>query len=267
MWQSCQRRRSPALRLRAELRRRLLFRMSDPGSPDRPGYNIPDNQERTDMRKVIAGVFLSLDGVMQAPGGPEEDPTRGFKHGGWTFHYWDALMQQSMGEIFDGPFDLLIGRKTYEIFAAHWPHLQNDPIADVFNRVTKYVATRSKEPLTWNNSLALPDAAADLAKLKRQDGPTLLIQGSSDLVQTLLKNDLIDELSVMVFPLVLGTGKRFFREGTIPRALKLVSSKPSTTGVVISRYQRGGDIQTGSFALAKPTSAELARRERMKREG
>ena len=219
------------------------------------------------MRKVIAGVFLSLDGVMQAPGGPEEDPTRGFRHGGWTFHYWDDVMGQSMGEIFGGPFDLLIGRKTYEIFAAHWPHLENDPIADTFNRVTKYVATTSREPLTWKNSVALHDAAADVAKLKQQDGPTLLIQGSSQLIQTLLRHDLIDELRLMVFPLVLGTGKRLFGDGTIPRALKLVDSKPSTTGVVISVYQRGGDVQTGSFALAEPTQAELARRERMKREG
>ncbi len=219
------------------------------------------------MRKVIAGVFLSLDGVMQAPGGPEEDPTRGFGHGGWTFPYWDDVMGQSMGEIFGGPFDLLIGRKTYEIFAAHWPALENDPIADTFNRVTKYVATTSREPLAWKNSVALNSPAADVAKLKQQDGPTLLIQGSSQLIQTLLHGDLIDELRLMVFPLVLGTGKRLFGEGTIPRALKLVDTKPSTTGVVISTYQRGGDIQTGSFALAEPTTAELARRERMKREG
>jgi dihydrofolate reductase len=219
------------------------------------------------MRKVIAGTFLSLDGVMQAPGGPDEDPTRGFEFGGWTFHYWDDVMGQSMGEIFGGPFDLLIGRKTYEIFAAHWPERQNDPIADAFNRVTKYVATTSREALTWQNSVALHDAAADVTKLKQQDGPTLLIQGSSQLVQTLLRHDLIDEMRLMVFPLVLGTGKRFFGDGTIPRSLKLVDSKPSTTGVVISTYQRGGDIQTGSFALEKPTAAELARRERMKREG
>jgi dihydrofolate reductase len=226
-----------------------------------------DNREKIDMRKVVAGVFLSLDGVMQAPGGPEEDPTRGFKHGGWTFHYWDDVMGKSMEESFGTPFDLLLGRKTYEIFAAHWPYLQNDPIADVFNRITKYVATTSLEPLTWNNSVVLNNPAADVAKLKQQDGPALLIQGSSQLVQTLLKHDLIDELRVMTFPLVLGVGKRFFGEGTIPRALKLVSSTPSTTGVVISTYQRGGDIQTGSFAIAEPSVAERARRERMKREG
>ena len=219
------------------------------------------------MRKVVAGVFVSLDGVMQAPGGPEEDPTRGFRHGGWTFHYWDSVMEQSMGEVFGGPFDLLLGRKTYEIFNAHWPHLENDPIADVFNRVTKYVATTSREPLTWKNSVALNNPAADVANLRQQNGPTLLIQGSSQLIQTLLRHDLIDELRLMVFPLVLGSGKRLFGDGTIPRALKLVSAKPSTTGVVISAYQRGGDITTGSFALAEPTPAELARRERMKREG
>jgi len=219
------------------------------------------------MRKVVAAVFVSLDGVMQAPGGPEEDPTRGFQHGGWTFNYWDDVMGQAMGGIFTDSFDLLLGRKTYEIFAGHWPFAAGDPIAEVFNRVTKYVATRSDAPLEWKNSVALRDAAADVAKLKQQDGPTLLIQGSSDLIQTLLRHDLIDEFSLLTFPLVLGTGKRLFGQGTIPGALKLVDSKASTTGVTITRYERAGAFKTGSFQLAESSAAEIKRRERMSREG
>jgi dihydrofolate reductase len=220
------------------------------------------------MRKVIASAFVSLDGVMQAPGGPDEDPTGGFKHGGWTVNYWDDVVDQSMETLFKAPFDLLLGRKTYEIFAAHWPFIEGgDPIAQAFNRVTKYVATSSREPLGWRTSVALHDAAADVSNLKRQDGPTLLIQGSSHLIQTLLRKDLIDEFRLLVFPLVLGTGKRLFGDGTIPRALRLVDSKVSTTGVTIGTYEPEGAVQTGSFALEKPTPAEIERRQKMKREG
>lgn len=220
------------------------------------------------MRKVVAATFLSLDGVMQAPGGPEEDTAGGFSHGGWTFHYWDEVMGEAMGKAFETPFDLLLGRRTYEIFAAHWPHAgDEDPIAKVFNRVTKYVATSSDTPLTWQNSVALHDPAAEVAKLKQQDGPNLLIQGSSVLIQTLLKHDLIDEIDVMVFPLILGKGKRMFGEGALPAALKLVDSKASSTGVVMSRYRREGEIKTGSFAFDEPSEAELARRARMAAEG
>ncbi|TCR70185.1 dihydrofolate reductase family protein [Bosea sp. BK604] len=220
------------------------------------------------MRKVVAATFLSLDGVMQAPGGPEEDVAGGFSHGGWTFHYWDEVMGEAMGKAFETPFDLLLGRRTYEIFAAHWPHAgAEDPIAKVFNQVTKYVATSSNAPLTWQNSVALRDPAAEVAKLKRQDGPNLLIQGSSVLIQTLLKDDLIDEIDVMVFPLILGKGKRMFGEGAIPAALKLVDSKASSTGVVMNRYRREGELKTGSFAFDEPSEAEIARRERMTAEG
>ena len=219
------------------------------------------------MRKLIAAAFVSLDGVMQAPGGPEEDPTGGFTHGGWTFHYWDELMGQSMGDLFNIPYDLLLGRETYEIFAAHWPFLKDDPIADSFNRVTKYVATRSNPPLTWQNSVALHDAAKDVARLKREEGRALLTQGSSNLLQTLLQENLIDEFRLLTFPLLLGNGKKLFGEGTVPKALTLVSSKVSTTGVTISTYTPGGEIRAGSFQLSEPTQAELVRRERMKREG
>ncbi len=221
------------------------------------------------MRKVIAATFVSLDGVMQAPGGPDEDPTKGFAYGGWTATYWDEAMGAVMGRIFDISFDLLLGRKTYEIFAAHWPFVDSgDPIGAVFDRVTKYVASRSAMPLTWQNSVALPGEAAEaVARLKQEDGPDLLLQGSGDLIQTLLANDLIDEFQLLVFPLVLGKGRRLFGSGTLPGALKLTDSKVSTTGVIMNTYVRDGDIKTGSFALAAPTEAELARRERMAREG
>lgn len=221
------------------------------------------------MRKVVTAAFVSLDGVMQAPGGPEEDPTGGFAFGGWTFHHWDDVMGQAMGETFDAPFDLLLGRKTYEIFAAHWPYVAaDDPIGKAFNAATKYVATRSAAPLAWQNSVALRgDAAEAVAELKRHNGPTLLLQGSSDLIQTLLAHDLIDEIRLLTFPVVLGSGKRLFGRGAIPAGLTLVDSQASTTGVVISRYVRSGEVTTGSFALAEPTEAERARRLRMQRDG
>lgn len=218
------------------------------------------------MRKVTAATFVSLDGVMQAPGGPEEDTAGGFKFGGWTFHFWDEVMGQSMDQTFNTPFDLLLGRKTYDIFAAHWPHIQGDPIADKFNAVTKYVATTSDRPLTWKNSVALRDAATDVARLKQQDGPVLLLQGSSELIQTLLAEDLIDEFRLLVFPVVLGGGKKLFGQGSLPIGLKLVDTKASTTGVIMSTYVRAGEVTTGSFALEQPTEAELERRARVARE-
>ncbi|AUW43485.1 dihydrofolate reductase family protein [Rhizobium leguminosarum] len=221
------------------------------------------------MRKLVAAAFVSLDGVMQAPGGPREDPTGGFTQGGWTVNYWDEPMGQFMGGIFTDPFELLLGRKTYEIFAAHWPFVgKDDPIGKVFNAVTKYVATTSTRPFTWANSVALRgDAAAEIARLKQQDGPVLLTQGSSGLLQTLLAHDLIDELRLLTFPLVLGPGKRVFGQGAKPEALKLTATTVSTTGVIMSVYERAGAIKTGSFELAQPSEAEIARRERMKREG
>ncbi|MFL6650423.1 MAG: dihydrofolate reductase family protein [Sulfurifustaceae bacterium] len=219
------------------------------------------------MRKIVAATFMSLDGVMQAPGGPEEDPTGGFTFGGWTFHYWDELMGQAMGEVFSAPFELLLGRKTYEIFAAHWPYV-DDPIAKAFNATTKYVVTSSTEPLTWKNSIAIDsNVAAEIAYLKQQDGPTLLLQGSSQLIQTLLAHQLIDELKLLIFPVVLGRGKRLFGTGTVPVALQLVDSKVSTTGVAINTYVPAGEVRTGSFQLEPPTEAELARRKKMKVEG
>jgi dihydrofolate reductase len=215
------------------------------------------------MRRIIVATFVSLDGVMQAPGGPQEDPTGGFTLGGWTFPHFDAALGSSMGEIFSRPFDLLLGRKTYDIFAAHWPHVTdpNDPIAGIFNQVTKYVASRSKPRLTWRNSQLLgEDIVASLKKLKEQDGPDLLVQGSSDLLQALWKHSLIDEFSVLIFPVILGKGKHLFGDGAIPAGLKLTKSKSYPTGVIVANYRPDGAVKTGSFQLAAPTDPELERR-------
>ncbi|MER8884599.1 dihydrofolate reductase family protein [Mesorhizobium sp. M0590] len=217
------------------------------------------------MRKIIAATFVSLDGVMQAPGGPQEDPVGGFKFGGWTFHYWDDVMGAAMGETFSKPFALLLGRKTYDIFAAHWPYQKNDPIADIFNAVTKYVATHRPDSLSWQNSQPLgSDVVATLRRMKQEDGPDLLIQGSSELIQTLLANDLIDEINLLIFPLVLGKGKKLFGSGTIPAAFKLTRSQASTTGVLMASYERSGEIKTGSFATEQPSEAEIERRKNWK---
>ncbi|MET0576070.1 MAG: dihydrofolate reductase family protein [Mesorhizobium sp.] len=204
------------------------------------------------MRKIIVGAFVSLDGVMQAPGGPTEDTAGGFTLGGWTFNYWDDAMGAFMGKGFSKPFDLLLGRKTYDIFAAHWPRVSDDdPIAAAFNKVTKYVATRSPEkPLAWKNSQTLgKDPVASLRDIKRQEGPDLLVQGSGDFIQTLLANDMVDEFNLLIFPLLLGPGKRLFSSGAMPAGLKLTSSATSSTGVIMARYERGGEIVPGSFAL------------------
>ncbi|WP_217575539.1 dihydrofolate reductase family protein [Mesorhizobium sp. GbtcB19] len=216
------------------------------------------------MRKIIAATFVSLDGVMQAPGGPEEDPVGGFKFGGWTFHYFDEVAGAAMGEMFSKPFDLLLGRRTYDIFAAHWPY-QNDPIADVFNPATKYVATHRPDSLTWENTKPLgPDIVATLRRLKQEEGPDLLIQGSGNLIQTLLANGLIDEIRLMIFPLVLGKGKRLFGDNAMPAAFKLVKSQVTSTGVIMTTYERSGEIKVGSFAQEKPSEAELERRRNWK---
>jgi dihydrofolate reductase len=219
------------------------------------------------MRRIIGGAFQSLDGVMQAPGGPTEDWTGGFTLGGWSATFWDDAMGQAMGGLFGQPFDLLLGRKTYEIFAAHWPYAPaDDPIAMSFNRTAKYVLTSSDEPLAWANSHRLPDMEA-VAALKAGEGPDLLIQGSSTLYPALLAEGLIDRLFVMTFPVILGGGKRLLGAGSPPGALTLVEHLVSTTGVTIATYEPAGPVPIGSFQLAETSPAELARQERMKREG
>ena len=216
------------------------------------------------MRKIIAATFVSLDGVMQAPGGPEEDPVGGFKFGGWTFHYFDEVGGAAMDELFSKPFALLLGRRTYDIFNAYWPY-QKDPIADAFNPATKYVATHRPDTLTWQNTQWLgEDIVAALRRLKQQDGPDLLIQGSANLIQTLLANGLIDEIRLMIFPLLLGKGKRLFGDGAMPAAFKLVKSQTSSTGIIIATYERSGEIEVGSFVTGEPSDAELERRRNWK---
>ena len=219
------------------------------------------------MRKVIVSAFVSLDGVMQAPGGPEEDPTGGFEYGGWVFPYWEGVVGEAMSAIFARPYDLLLGRNTYDIFAAYWPFQEDSPIADQFNTVTKYVATSGTDPLTWARSVKLEgDVLNAIAGLKQGNGPDLLTQGSAMLVRALLARGLVDELNLLVFPLLLGKGKRWVDESAKPGEFELVSSVTSTTGVIASRYRPFGPVRTGSFAQDEPSEAELARREKMKAE-
>lgn len=202
------------------------------------------------MRKLLVSTFLTLDGVMQAPGGPEEDEDGGFSHGGWSVNYWDDQMGQFMGEIMGKPFDLVLGRRTYEIFAAHWPHASDEDGAKPLNEAKKYVATRTLRNLEWNNSVVIEgDVAESVAEIKLGEGPELQVHGSADLLQTLLQHNLIDEFRLLIFPLVLGTGKRLFAGGTIPAGLKLIDHKVSTTGVVMGIYEPAGEVVTGSFAL------------------
>jgi dihydrofolate reductase len=202
------------------------------------------------MRKLIVSTFLTLDGVMQAPGGPGEDDEGGFAHGGWSVNYWDEQMGQVMGEATSKPFAMVLGRKTYDIMAAHWPQASEEAGAKIFNDAAKYVASRSQPTLEWSNSLLIEgDAAEGIAALKKEDGPELQVHGSANLIQTLLRHNLVDEYRLWVFPVVIGSGKRLFSEGTIPSGLKLVDSQVSTTGVVIGTYEPAGELVTGAFAL------------------
>jgi dihydrofolate reductase len=213
------------------------------------------------MRTLAVNTFMSLDGVMQSPGGPDEDPTGGFTYGGWGAAYFDDEMMARVGE--SAPYELLLGRGTYEIFAAHWPY-DEGPIADHLNGTPKHVASTTLDKVEWNNSTLITGNVADyVANLKSQDGPEIQVHGSPGLIQTLLEHDLIDEFRMWIFPLVIGTGKRFFGDGAIPAALKLVDSKVSKTGVTINVYRRAGDIHPGSFEFDEPTEAELERRRRL----
>lgn len=214
------------------------------------------------MRKIIACTLISLDGVMQGPGCPHEDPIGGFVHGGWCAPLYDTDVGDFMGEIYARPFDLLLGRKTYDIFAAHWPYVGADnEIGALFTRVTKYVASRSEPQMAWANSRSIGcDVVASVRQLKKQDGPDLLVQGSSELLQALFAHGFVDELALLVFPVVLGDGKRLFGAGTTPTGLRLASSRISSNGVVMMTYLPDGAVETGSFSLERPSDAELARR-------
>ena len=200
------------------------------------------------MRKLIVNTFVTLDGVMQAPGGPGEDPADGFTSGGWSVNYWDEMMAKIMGEFMAKPFDLLLGRKTYEIFAAYWPYAKDEPGADQLNNAKKYVASRTLNNVDWNNSVLLKgDVVQEIRKLKDQDGPELQVHGSSNLIQTLLEPNLIDEFGLWIFPVVIGKGKRLFDQGTLPSSLKLIDNKTSSTGVILAIYEPAGELKTGSF--------------------
>ncbi len=222
------------------------------------------------MRKIIVGAMVSMDGVMQAPGGPREDPTKGFKFGGWEMPYFDQEFGEELGRIFKEKFDLLLGRKTYEIFAAYWPYYdENAPhgsIVKLFNEIKKYAVSRSGEVDTsWQGSVLLRDIA-DVKRLKQEDGPNLVTQGSTELVHALLANDLVDAMSIFTVPVVLGAGKKLFADGSAPHSFKLTSSHVSSTGVLIGHYERDGEIKIVDGALDSPSKREIACQERMKRE-
>ena len=221
------------------------------------------------MRKLIASTFVSLDGVMQAPGGPAEDPTGGFAFGGWSFSYWDDVPDRDMRGLDGKDRELVLGRRTYEIFEAYWPYQPADnPIARTFNATRKHVASRTlKKPLQWNNSTLLHgDVVAAVTALKAEAGLDLQIIGSGNLIQTLQAASLIDEYNVWTFPVVLGHGKRLFEAGAKPGALRLAASQTSATGVVMSTYVPAGDVPLGSFAQPEPSEKEVARRAKLARE-
>ncbi len=209
------------------------------------------------MRKIIVSTFLSLDGVMQAPGGPGEDDAGGFAHGGWSVNYWDDRMGQIMDEFMGTRFDLLLGRKTYEIFAAYWPHASEEQGAAPLNNATKYVVSTTLASADWGPSVLIgQDVVEHITRLKQEDGPELQVHGSSQLIQTLIAHNLVDAYRLMIFPVLLGSGKRLFGDGVIPAGLRLVDTKTSTTGVIIATYEPAGGINYGSFALDQPAAAQ-----------
>ena len=204
------------------------------------------------MRKLVVTTFLTLDGVMQGPGGPEEDPSGGFEYGGWLVPHADDDMGRQMVEWFSGAEDFLLGRFTYETFAGFWPRvpIDDDPIARALNTLPKHVASRTLDQVDWENSQLIKGDVVDaVTALKQDDGGELQVHGSAGLIQTLLNNDLVDELRLIVFPVVVGTGKRLFDDGTVPAALRLTSSSTTSTGAVILSYERAGELQTGTFIL------------------
>ena len=223
------------------------------------------------MRKIIVGAQVSIDGVMQAPGGQIEDPTNGFRFGGWSMPYFDDVFGEEIDRLFGDTFDLLLGRKTYEIFAAYWPYYEEnggpEKIGKLFDDIRKYVVSRSGEVDTaWQNSERLRDISA-VKRLKQEDGPNLVTQGSTELVHALLAADLVDAISVYTVPVVLGGGKKLFADGSTSHAYRLVSSRASTNGLVVAHYERDGDVRTNPVPLGKPSAREIARQARMKREG
>jgi dihydrofolate reductase len=223
------------------------------------------------MRKIIVGAQVSIDGVMQAPGGPWEDPTNGFKFGGWVMPYFSQEFGEEIDRLFGGKFDLLLGRKTYEIFAAYWPYYdENAPhgaIAKLFKTIRKYVVSRAGGiDTSWQGSVLLRDIA-DVKRLREEDGPNLVTQGSTELVHALLADDLVDAMSTFTVPVVLGSGKKLFVDGSVPHAYTLTSSRVSPNGLIIGHYERDGEVRIGDTAADAPSEREKARQERMKLEG
>ena len=223
------------------------------------------------MRKIIVGAQVSIDGVMQAPGGPSEDPTKGFKFGGWSMPYFDQAAGEEIDRLFGEKFDLLLGRKTYEIFAAYWPYYKEDApaggIAKRFNEIKKYVVSRSGEVDTsWAGSVLLRDIA-QVKRLKQEDGPDLVTQGSTELVHALVAKDLVDAISIFTVPVVLGSAKKLWADGSAPHSFKLTRSRVSPNGLIVGHYEREGEVKTDDTALDSPSEREIARQKRMKREG
>jgi len=216
------------------------------------------------MRKIVGAAFVSLDGVIQAPGGPSEDPTGGFVHGGWVQPFFDEGVGRRVGRLFGGDFDLLLGRRTYDIFAAYWPFASDEQAAirDPFDRAAKYVLTSGDQPLAWQGSHRVADMAA-LAEVKSGEGPDLVIQGSSTLYPQLLAAGLLDELVLMVFPVLLGAGKRLFGDGTPPATLRMVEQEVTAAGTLIASYAPAGPVRTGSFDQPEPSAAEVERQRKM----
>jgi dihydrofolate reductase len=223
------------------------------------------------MRKIIVGAMVSMDGVMQGPGGPTEDPTKGFKFGGWEMPYSDQEFgDELLDRVFKEKFDLLLGRKTYEIFAAFWPYYDQGSsdggIARLFNENKKYAVSRTGDVDTsWPGSVLLRDIA-DVRRLRQEDGPSLVTQGSTELVHALLANDLVDAMSIFTVPVVLGGGKKLFADGSVPHSYTLTGSRVAANGVIVGHYERAGEVKTADPGIS-PSEPEIARRERMKREG
>jgi dihydrofolate reductase len=223
------------------------------------------------MRKIIVGAQVSMDGVMQAPGGPTEDPTKGFKFGGWSMAYWNEEAGEEIQRLFQERFDLLLGRKTYEIFAAYWPYYREDApagwIAKAFREAKKYVVSGSGEVDTgWAGSVLLRDIE-NVKRLKKEKGPNLVTQGSTELVHALLANDLVDAISIFTVPVVLGGGKKLFADGSAPHSFKLTKSRVTPNGLIIGHYEREGEVKTANVLVDPPSEREIARQKRMKREG
>lgn len=218
------------------------------------------------MRKIIVTTFMTMDGVLQAPGGPQEDTTGGFKYGGWQFPYNDEVSGKALARIMSNPFDLLLGRRTYEIFAAYWPY-EKGPIAEKFADINKYVVGTSQIDTSWKGTVQISsDVVNELKKLKEQNGPDLLVHGSSGLVQTLLANQLVDVLHACIYPITLGTGKKLFQDGTIAQSWQLTEHVITPKGVIIASYVPGGEVKLGSFVPDQVSDAELARRKKWQQE-